>query len=97
MACWSVVEIGLAFLFRGHAHGEPPAFQAAQRELDSLCPLHTNESPDTDSPVGAFCRTAYRSVCLVPVIDISGAPGTPGSVPTSFRDFPSRRPITTTV
>lgn len=54
MACWPVVEIGLAFLFRGHAHGEPPAFQAAQRGFDSLCPLHASESPDTDFLVGAF-------------------------------------------
>lgn len=57
MACWPVVEIGLAFLSRGHAHGEPPAFQAAQRGFDSLCPLHTNKSPDSDAPVGASALT----------------------------------------
>lgn len=27
------------FCFCGQAHGEPPAFQAAQRGFDSLCPL----------------------------------------------------------
>lgn len=42
-----------------HANGEPPAFQAAQRGFDSLCPLHTNESPDTDFPLGVF---SFRGV-----------------------------------
>jgi len=29
--------------------------------------------------------TAYRSMCLVPVIEIVGAPGTAEIVPTNFR------------